>query len=70
MPLGLFLLAAEGLVRLTGAAESCPNRFSNSDIWVCDPILHFKVNPELRPAEQPLNAAGFLCLIGSSAFFC
>ena len=59
VPLALVLLLAEGIVRWTGAAETCPNRFSNSDIWTCDPILHFKVNPELRPNDQPLNSDGF-----------
>jgi lysophospholipase L1-like esterase len=29
------------------------------DVWTCDPILHFKVNPELRPNDQPLNREGF-----------
>lgn len=59
LPLLLVLLLGEGLVRATGAAHTCPNRFSNSDIWVCDPILHFRVNPDLRPADQPLNSQGF-----------
>jgi len=58
-PLALLLAGAELVVRATGAAESCPNRFSSSDVWVCDPILHFKVNPGLRPNDQPLNSAGF-----------
>jgi lysophospholipase L1-like esterase len=59
LPLVLVLLLAEGVVRWTGAAESCPNRFSNSDIWACDPILHFKVKPDLRPNDEPLNSDGF-----------
>jgi len=58
-PLALVLLLVEGIVRWTGAAETCPNRFSNSDIWTCDPILHFKVKPELRPNDEPLNSDGF-----------
>jgi lysophospholipase L1-like esterase len=59
LPLLLVLLLLEGLVRASGAARACPNRFSNSDIWVCDPILHFRVSPDLRPADQPLNRQGF-----------
>jgi lysophospholipase L1-like esterase len=59
LPLALLLGLLEAALRLTGAARTCPNRFSRSDIWVCDPILHFKLNPELRPADQPLNRRGF-----------
>jgi lysophospholipase L1-like esterase len=59
VPLALVLGAAELLVRATGAADTCPNRFSSSAQWVCDPILHFRVDPELRPNGQPLNSLGF-----------
>ena len=59
IPLLALLLGAEACVRLSGVAEICPNRFSNSDVWVCDPILHFKVNPELQPNDQALNSDGF-----------
>jgi lysophospholipase L1-like esterase len=59
IPLLIMLLGAEACVRLSGVAETCPNRFSNSDVWVCDPILHFKVNPELQPNDQALNSDGF-----------
>jgi len=55
----LMLVALEVVVRITGAAETCPNRFSNSDIWVCDPILHFKLAPEIGPNEKTLNSHGF-----------
>ncbi len=58
-PLAGVLVAAELAVRATGAAESCPSAFSDADLWACDPILHFKANPTLRPNEQPLNSAGF-----------
>lgn len=59
VPLLLLLLLAEGLVRLTGAAESCPNRFSRAaGLWVCDPILQFKVDPAMQPQGQPLNSLG------------
>jgi lysophospholipase L1-like esterase len=59
VPLTLVLLLAEAVVRWTGIAETCPNRFSNSELWTCDPILHFKVNPELRPNDEALNSDGF-----------
>jgi lysophospholipase L1-like esterase len=59
LPLLLVLVLVEGLVRVSGAARSCPNRFSSSDVWVCDPILHFRVSPDLRPGDQPLNRQGF-----------
>jgi lysophospholipase L1-like esterase len=59
VPLALLLAAAELAVRATGAAESCPNVFSDAELWVCDPILHFKANPALRPNDQALNREGF-----------
>lgn len=60
LPVTLLLLLSEGLLRLTGAAESCPNRFSRAGgIWVCDPILHFKLDPDFEPYGQPLNRLGF-----------
>ena len=59
VPVGALLVAAELAVRATGAAESCPNRFTRSRLWACDPILHFKVDPGVRPNGEPLNAAGF-----------
>ena len=56
----LLLVALEILVRVTGAAESCPNRFSGGPgLWACDPILHFKVDPDMEPWGQPLNSLGF-----------
>ena len=59
VPLAALLLAAEAAVRATGAAEGCPGAFRETDLWACDPILHFKANPNLRPNDQPLNSAGF-----------
>jgi hypothetical protein len=50
---------AELVLRATDLAESCPNRFSDSRIWVCDPILHFKLNTQLQGIEGPLNSRGF-----------
>jgi lysophospholipase L1-like esterase len=59
LPLLALAGMAELFLRVTHLAESCPNRFSDSQVWVCDPILHFKVNRELRPTGQPLNSEGF-----------
>jgi hypothetical protein len=58
-PLTLLLVVAEVAVRVTGAAETCPSDFGDEDVWTCDPILHFKMNPKLRPHDEPLNSDGF-----------
>ena len=59
IPLLVLLLGAELVLRATGLAETCPNRFSDSEIWACDPILHFKLNPEMELGGERLNSAGF-----------
>jgi lysophospholipase L1-like esterase len=59
VPVVLLLLVAEGLVRATGAADSCPNRFSKAGIWACDPVLHFKLRAEFWPKQGFLDASGF-----------
>jgi len=59
LPLLLLLGIAELVLRTTDLAEHCPNRFTDSQIWVCDPILHFRVDPRLRPTGEPLNSEGF-----------
>ncbi|TFG92634.1 MAG: hypothetical protein E4H11_09205 [Myxococcales bacterium] len=59
IPLLVLLGIAELVLRATDLAERCPNRFSDSQIWVCDPILHFKLNTELQGNEGPLNSEGF-----------
>jgi lysophospholipase L1-like esterase len=59
LPLLLLLGAAELALRATGLAASCPNRFSDSRVWVCDPILQFRLSPEMHPAGEPLNDLGF-----------
>jgi len=59
IPLLVLIGTAELVLRATGLAESCPNRFSNSGIWACDPILHFKLDTESQPGGGPLNSAGF-----------
>ena len=58
-PLVLLLGLAEIAVRFTGAAEHCPNHFSDSNLWACDPVLEFKLNPTFEPRGEPLNAEGF-----------
>ena len=59
VPVLLLLLLLELGVRVTGADQSCPNRFSTgTGLWVCDPILHFKVDPEMEPQGRPLNSLG------------
>jgi len=59
VPLALLLGAAELAVRATGAHESCPNRFSGLRVWTCDPILQFKLNPELPVLGGSLSRDGF-----------
>src|SRR5262245_52840238 len=57
LPTLLLLAIAEGLVRVTGAAESCPT-YASSKLWACDPLLYFKTRPELVVAGG-LNQQGF-----------
>jgi lysophospholipase L1-like esterase len=59
IPLLVLLGIAELVLRATDLAETCPNRFSASGIWVCDPILHFKLNPEILSTGERLNSDGF-----------
>lgn len=58
VPMLVLLGCAELLIRLTGAAETCPTT-TKSLAWVCDPLLYFKNNPELDVLGEPLNQAGF-----------
>ncbi len=58
IPAVAFFLLAEGLIRVTGAAETCPTPEIFGS-WVCDPILYFKTDPELIVRKQALNQAGF-----------
>jgi lysophospholipase L1-like esterase len=59
VPVLLLLLLLELAVRITDADQSCPNRFSTGGgLWVCDPVLHFKVDPEMQPQGQTLNRLG------------
>jgi len=58
-PLAILLGLAEASVRYTHADESCPNRFTGHPIWACDPILQFKLAPELDVLGQKLSRDGF-----------
>lgn len=51
----------EVVVRLFGLDQSCRNLYSDSgqQLWVCDPILTFKLKPDLVAHGKPLNRAGF-----------
>ena len=37
---------------------TCPT-LVRSVLWVCDPILHFRTNPDLVVNGRPINARGF-----------
>ncbi len=52
------LIVAEVVVRLTGAATTCPT-YTESQLWTCDPLLYFTARPELVIRGQALNHAGF-----------
>jgi lysophospholipase L1-like esterase len=52
------MVSAEILIRWTGAKEVCPGG-DISSILVCDPILHFKINPKQVIYGEPINQAGF-----------
>lgn len=58
IPMLIIFGLAEMLIRLTGAAESCPNPTAFS-ITICDPVLYFKNNPLLPIPEGHLNQANF-----------
>jgi lysophospholipase L1-like esterase len=59
LPLLLLLAAAETCVRVTRAGEVCPNRFSGTEVWTCDPILQFKLNPKLAVLGEQMSSDGF-----------
>ena len=59
IPLVILLLVAELTVRVFHLADSCPNEYTNSALWACDPILDVKLNPNVAPNGKPLNTAGF-----------
>jgi lysophospholipase L1-like esterase len=59
VPLLVLLLALELLVRGLGLDQTCPNSYNEAGVWTCDPILNFKLKPDLIAGGQPLNRAGF-----------
>jgi lysophospholipase L1-like esterase len=59
VPLALLLGGLELVLRATHAHETCPNRFSGTGIWTCDPILQFRLAPDLKVLESPLSSDGF-----------
>lgn len=59
VPLALLLGLAELTLRATHAHETCPNRFSEHPVWACDPILQFKLAPDLDVLGSPLSRDGF-----------
>ena len=59
IPLLLSLGALELGVRVLGLDQTCPNAYKEAGVWACDPILNFKLRPDLIAGGQPLNAAGF-----------
>lgn len=59
VPLLLGIGLAELVLRATDLADHCPNRFTDTTIWVCDPILQFRLDPQLAPLRVPLNSDGF-----------
>ena len=60
IPLLLVLLTLELGVRVLRLDQECPNSYSEDGIFACDPILNFKLRPDLIfPDGKPLNRAGF-----------
>ena len=58
VPLALLLVGLELVLRVTHAHETCPNRFSNHPVWACDPILQFKLAPDLDVLGSRLSSDG------------
>ena len=59
IPLLVVLTALELGVRVLRLDQECPNSYSESGMWACDPILNFKLRPDLIVGGKPLNRAGF-----------
>jgi lysophospholipase L1-like esterase len=53
----VLLVGLEGVVRLLDLDQSC--RSDHDGLWACDPILGFKLKPDLVVQGKPLNRAGF-----------
>ena len=49
----------ELVLRMTGISERCPSQYKADGVWACDPVLYFRLRPDLNPAGKPLNRAGF-----------
>src|ERR1044072_6397908 len=58
IPVVLLIVGAEVVIRVTGAARTCPS-YVQSPMWICDPILHFRMRPDLVLNGRPMNAMGF-----------
>lgn len=58
LPTALLLGGAELALRWTGAADRCPG-YRDNILWVCDPLLYFRINPAQVIEGRPLNRAGF-----------
>jgi lysophospholipase L1-like esterase len=59
IPLLVLLAALELGVRALRLDQDCPNSYSEGGMWACDPILNFKLRPDLIADGKPLNRAGF-----------
>ena len=59
IPLLVLLTALELGVRGLELDQDCPNSYSEAGMWACDPILNFKLRPDLIAGGKPLNRAGF-----------
>jgi lysophospholipase L1-like esterase len=59
IPVTLVLLLFELTLRLTGAHQHCHNPYRNDDLYVCDPVLYFRLRADLKPFGKPLNSQGF-----------
>ena len=58
IPLLVLLAALELVVRVLKLDQSCPS-YSENALGACDPILNFKLRPDLIVDGKPLNRAGF-----------
>ncbi len=59
IPLLALVGLAEICVRVTHVAGTCPNRFSDTKFWTCDPVLQFKLVPDLDVLGGRLSSEGF-----------
>jgi len=61
IPVLVLLSSLELVVRTFELDQSCRNLYSATptSAWTCDPILNFKLRPDLVAGGKPLNRAGF-----------